>query len=74
MSDDTARGDLLIDTGPAGEYLGKSYPTMVRWRQIGEGPDFIRIGRHVKYRKSALDRFLEECTHRPRRRHAKQAA
>jgi hypothetical protein len=28
----------------------------------------VKIGRLVKYRKSALERFIEQCTRRPHRR------
>jgi predicted DNA-binding transcriptional regulator AlpA len=59
--------DVLLDTGPAAEFIGASIPTLVRWRQNGEGPDYIKIGRLVKYRKSALERFLDECTRRAHR-------
>jgi predicted DNA-binding transcriptional regulator AlpA len=60
--------DPLFDTGPAAEFIGSSVPTMVRWRLGGEGPDFVKIGRLVKYRKSALERFIDQCTRRPHRR------
>jgi predicted DNA-binding transcriptional regulator AlpA len=60
--------DPLLETGPAAAFLGNSVPTLVRWRQTGEGPDYIKVGRLVKYRKSALERFLDECTRRPHRR------
>lgn len=60
--------DTLFETPAAARYIGSSVPTLVRWRQIGEGPAFIKSGRAVKYRKSALDRYLDDCTRRPHRR------
>uniref|UniRef100_UPI003D0CA2F1 helix-turn-helix transcriptional regulator n=1 Tax=Methylocystis sp. TaxID=1911079 RepID=UPI003D0CA2F1 len=60
--------DLLYDCKLAAEYVGKSVPTLARWRALGDGPDYVKIGRAIKYRKSARDRFIEECTRRPHRR------
>jgi predicted DNA-binding transcriptional regulator AlpA len=59
--------DPLYDCKPAAEYVGKSIPTLARWRKLGEGPDYVKIGRAIKYRKSALDRFIDQCTRRPHR-------
>jgi predicted DNA-binding transcriptional regulator AlpA len=61
--------DPLYDCKPAAEYVGKSIPTLARWRKHGDGPDYVKIGRAIKYRKSALDRFIDQCTRRPHRHH-----
>jgi len=60
--------DLLLDTPAASAYLGSSKPSLERWRRLGSGPNWIKLGGLVKYRKSALDRYIDECTHRPHRR------
>jgi Helix-turn-helix domain len=56
-------GDILHTTLSAGRYLGGVRPiptrTLERWRQTGEGPRFIRLGRQVRYRQSDLDAWLE---------------
>ena len=31
--------------------------TLERWRAEGRGPQFVRIGRHVRYRKADIDAF-----------------
>lgn len=64
--------DPLYDPQPAAEYLTKSVPTLARWRNLGEGPAYVKIGRAIKYRKSALDRFIDDCTRRPHRRPVKK--
>jgi len=66
--------DPLFDTNPAAQYLGLSVPTLERWRRSFVGPDWIKMGGLVKYRKSALNRYLEECTRQPRRRNKKPVA
>jgi excisionase family DNA binding protein len=34
--------------------------TLYGWRHRGEGPRGYRIGRHVRYRRSSVDSWLEE--------------
>lgn len=34
--------------------------TLERWRAEGRGPRFVRIGRHVRYRKADIDAFEAE--------------
>ena len=50
--------NLLEDE--AARYLNVSSRTLQKWRQIGGGPKFIKLGggRLVRYRRSALDEFL----------------
>jgi predicted DNA-binding transcriptional regulator AlpA len=59
----------LLDTPVAAQYLGTSVPTTQRWRRLGTGPDWVKMGGLVKYRKYALDRYIDECTRRPHRTH-----
>jgi excisionase family DNA binding protein len=37
-----------------------SVPTLRRWRRLGTGPAFIKTGRKVLYRRTALDAWLSE--------------
>ena len=56
--------DPTFDTDGARHYLCPDNPpahvSMERWRRLGSGPEFVRLGGLVRYRKSALDRYLEE--------------
>jgi predicted DNA-binding transcriptional regulator AlpA len=61
--------DPLLDTPVAAAYLGSSVPTLERHRRFGTGPDWVKMGGLVRYRKSALDSYIEECTRRPHRQH-----
>jgi hypothetical protein len=54
---------MLLDERAAGEHLGgngkpRSLRTMQRWRQIGCGPPFIKIGAAVRYDDKDLDEWL----------------
>lgn len=40
-------------------YLGLPVGTIYRWRVKGTGPRGIRIGRHVRYRRSDVDAWVE---------------
>ena len=58
----------LIDTPALASELDTSEPTIISWRRQGVGPDFIRCGRLIRYRRSDVDRWLEENTqHHPPR-------
>jgi hypothetical protein len=66
-----ANPDPLFDTAGAARYLCEDDPpsivTMERWRRIGIGPAFVRMGGIVRYRRSALDAHIVACTPVPRR-------
>jgi predicted DNA-binding transcriptional regulator AlpA len=42
--------------------LGISPVTATKWRRIAEGPQFIRVGRLIRYPRSALEAWLAERT------------
>jgi excisionase family DNA binding protein len=49
------------------EMLGVPIETLYGWRHRGEGPIGYRIGRHVRYRRAAVEEWLE--TQADRREH-----
>ncbi len=62
--------DPLFNPIETAAYLGVSKDTLSVWRCVGRyNIPFIKVGRLVKYRKSALDEFLARktrengCTH-----------
>lgn len=58
------QSDPLFTPKEASEYLGVSQDTLSVWRCVGRyNIPFIKVGRLVKYRKSALDAFLDSRTH-----------
>lgn len=44
----------------AAEYLQVPAETLRRWRSLGTGPRYAKVGKHVRYRRSALDAWLQE--------------
>lgn len=55
--------DPLLTTPEAAEYIGVTEGTLQTWRCIGRYDiPFVKVGRLVKYRKSALDAFLDRRT------------
>ncbi len=56
--------DPLLTPQETADYLGVSPDTLSVWRCVGRyNIPFIKVGRLVKYRKSALDTFLISRTH-----------
>ena len=55
--------DSLMTTAEAAAYLGLAPETLNVWRCVKRYDiPYIKVGRLVKYRKSALDAFLEQRT------------
>lgn len=52
-------GDTKLKTPEAADYVGCSPRTLEKFRQVGAGPVFLKIGRSVVYRQSDLDSWLE---------------
>ena len=58
---ETTRSTLRValTTREAAQYLGLAVSTLNKWRCHGGGPEFLKLGRAVRYRRDDLDRFLE---------------
>ncbi len=55
--------DPLLTPGEAAAYIGVTENTLSVWRCVGRyNIQFVKVGRLVKYRKSALDAFLDRRT------------
>ncbi|MCY4479319.1 MAG: helix-turn-helix domain-containing protein [Rhodospirillales bacterium] len=52
---------MLLNTDQAAQRLGLSPRTLERYRVTGEGPEYLKIGRAVRYTVSALERWLKGC-------------
>ncbi|GAB2594265.1 helix-turn-helix transcriptional regulator [Microlunatus antarcticus] len=55
MSDDIER---LLTISDLSTMLGVPVDTLYGWRHRGEGPQGYRIGRHVRYRRAAVETWL----------------
>jgi excisionase family DNA binding protein len=54
--------DRLMTLAELSEMLGIPVNTLYGWRCRGEGPPGYRIGRHIRYRRAAVEAWLEEQT------------
>jgi hypothetical protein len=56
--------DPLLNSAGAAKVLAVKPDTLKKWRQRGQGPDFIQYGPGgpVRYLHSALLKFIEEHT------------
>ena len=53
------RGDRLLSIPELAHYLGVPTATIYQWRHHRRGPAGYRVGRHVRYRPSDIERWLE---------------
>jgi excisionase family DNA binding protein len=52
--------DHLLSPDELAAFLGVPLRTVYRWRYRGDGPAGYRVGRHVRYRRSDVEQWLEE--------------
>ena len=55
---ETMESDLLTPA-EAAKVLRVSPATLPRWRWSGDGPDFVRIGRSIRYRRCDLENYIK---------------
>ena len=52
--------DPLFNTKQAAALLGLSHQTLEKWRSLGIGPSYLKLGnKAVRYRRSALLTFID---------------
>jgi len=49
----------VMTTIEAAAYVGLKKPTMERFRFLGQGPAYCKLGGAVRYRKKDLDEWLD---------------
>jgi excisionase family DNA binding protein len=49
----------LMTIGELAEYLQVPRETIYRWRKHGGGPCGLRMGRHVRFRRSDVEAWIE---------------
>ena len=62
LIDETRRPDVndrLMTPSEVAEYLGVAERTLDQWRYRREGPDFLKPGGAVRYRRVDVDRWLD---------------
>ena len=58
-------GNDLVTEREAARILAVSKRTLQAWRMKGCGPPFVRVGRAIRYRQSALDAWINANTQSP---------
>lgn len=56
---DTADMEQLLTPEQTSDFLQIPEATLAVWRHRSSGPPWIKLGRHVRYRREALLRWLE---------------
>jgi Helix-turn-helix domain len=51
--------EALLLPQEAAKFLHRTNQTLADWREQGGGPHFMRVGRRILYRTSALTAFQE---------------
>ena len=55
----TSSSNALMTVQQAADYLGLAVSTLNKWRCLGGGPVFLKMGRAVRYRQKNLDSYME---------------
>ena len=51
-----------MTTREVAAYLAVPINTLYQWRLRGEGPPAARLGRHLRWKQSDVDRWVEQHT------------
>lgn len=54
--------ETLITPSELAEMLHVPLSTLGQWRYLGRGPAYVKVGRHVRYRASEIEQWLEAQT------------
>ena len=55
-----ATDDRLLGAAEVAEHLGVPVNSLKMWRYRKTGPPWLKLGRHVRYRQAALQRWLDD--------------
>lgn len=61
-ADKTWQPDPLLTVEQVAHWLGKPKATLYAWRSRGLGPRAIRVGNVLRYRRSEVERWLDQQT------------
>ncbi|RAO00720.1 hypothetical protein LAH08_02973 [Micromonospora noduli] len=56
------RPDPLLSIDDVAAWLGKPKNTLYAWHSRGKGPRAIRVGNTLRYRRSEVERWLDDHT------------
>ncbi|MCF6507381.1 helix-turn-helix domain-containing protein [Blastococcus sp. MG754426] len=58
--------DRLLSAQELADFLGVPLGTLYQWRTKGSGPRGMRVGKHVRYRRTDVDAWLDQQADQPR--------
>jgi hypothetical protein len=58
MNSNTTELPDLLPPAEAGRILRKSIPTLARWRCVGFGPRWVKLGRAIAYPRGEIAAFI----------------
>ena len=53
-------GDKMISPTELADMLNVSVRTVYTWKSNGTGPRAIKVGKHIRYRTSDVEQWLED--------------
>ncbi len=59
--------DQLLGSQELADYLGVPLQTVYVWAARGTGPERVKVGRHTRYRMSAVNAWLDAKVKHSRR-------
>jgi excisionase family DNA binding protein len=59
--------DGLLTVAELAAYLGVPQQTIYRWNHTGDGPPPLKVGRHRRYRRRDVERWLDRMSAEGRR-------
>lgn len=62
--DERVDPEELLRPAQVAQDLGVTPNTLAIWRYYDRGPNFLKIGRQVRYRRQAIEDFKKACEHR----------
>ena len=51
----------LMNPQQLADYVKVPLATVYAWRYRGDGPRASKVGRHLRYRRADVDRWLDDC-------------
>jgi excisionase family DNA binding protein len=60
--------ERLLTTQQLAAYLAVPVATLYAWRYTGDGPPGFRVGKHLRYRSSDVDQWIQRQRDTPQRR------
>jgi len=62
VQSDPQIADEFLTREEAAAFLTLKAQTLAAWAVAGRGPEFCKLGRAVRYRRSALERYVQQST------------